>query len=144
MKWLKKRILPLFGSDQTVFLPVLARIELNDASLYEEVAMSQATSLIAHLFSYYKTIDPKDFLVHYCDHFITQKQQKLLQWKKFYCTACHTGDGKPMELNGQLEWNKHVKTRKHQSQLKKRRKFETGLSDKEYYSLINASKVKLT
>ena len=39
MKWLKKRILPIFGRNEPL---ALRQIELNDASKYEEVAKTSA------------------------------------------------------------------------------------------------------
>ena len=47
-----------------------------------------------------------------------------------------------MELNGQHEWEKHILTRKHKSQVSKRRKKQTGLTDIDYYKVKNSVKTK--
>ena len=69
----------------------------------------------------------QDFdLITYCDHFLVVKAQKFAQWRKFICEMCNG-----LELNGQLEWDKHLQTRKHRN--KKRSIAKGALNNKEYY-----------
>lgn len=41
-----------------------------------------------------------------------QKQESLDEWKKYYCEACK------IELNGLYNWNCHVESKRHKSQVK--------------------------
>jgi len=68
------------------------------------------------------------FLESYCSHYLKTKAEKLNNWKKIYCESCK------IEINGQLEWEKHRKTRKHKALESRRKKQESGLEDKKYYS----------
>lgn len=68
-------------------------------------------------------------MVSYCEHFLVQKAQRFNDWQKFKCEAC--GD---MELNGKLEWDKHLQTRKHRNRIRTLKKQENnGGSDRQFY-----------
>jgi hypothetical protein len=136
LKWLTKRILPVFGSAQTNFPKLLMRIELNDASLYEQVALVKAEAFISVMLAFFKGLHDTDyFLQNFCSHHSELKRNKLLGWKKTTCEFCSDGS-KSLELNGEHEWLKHIKTRKHKSMVAKHKKQATGLSDREYYQAI--------
>ena len=63
------------------------------------------------------------------------KADKFLQWKKFTCEVCSD-----LELNGQHEWQRHLKSKKHGLAERRERKRKSGMTDREYYAQMNAKK----
>ena len=56
----------------------MLKIELNDASQYEQVAYSKACEFVAGLLSYYGTItDIDSFLKGFCSHYGAVKMDKM-------------------------------------------------------------------
>ena len=94
--------------------------------------MSQGLQFVAEMLHYYQT-SPEFHLETYAAHFIDVKATKFHSWKKFTCELCGS-----MELNGQLEWDKHVQTRKHRNRRRQAAKGQVS-SDKEFYAAKNAA-----
>ena len=51
--------------------------------------------------------DPVTFKNQYCAEMNHQKRDKLIEWKKHWCECCQR------ELNGTMQWEEHIKTKKH-------------------------------
>lgn len=65
-----------------------------------------------------------------------ERQDKREQWIQKNCDSCE------QVINGELEWAKHVETKKHNHNQKQKLKAASGLSDKEYYQALNKPKMQ--
>ncbi|KAG1140025.1 hypothetical protein G6F37_000901 [Rhizopus arrhizus] len=45
-------------------------------------------------------------------------QSRVLNWKKYVCDVCKTDKGEPLQLNGDMEWQQHKKSRYHRKYVK--------------------------
>ncbi len=87
---------------------------LIDPKLYEQVALEKALEFYGKLKDFYKSqsqAEMIDFLGSYCNSFMEKRSMKKNEWRKFECEACK------QELNGQKQWDEHVKTRKHKNRI---------------------------
>ena len=110
---------------------------LNDATKYEEIALTEALQFTEQMFKFYSGNLPADFKQVYCQHFSDIKNRKFTNWKKYICTHCDN-----LELNGQLAWDDHIKTRKHEVNVRNAKKRKTGMSDREFYMEKNKLKAQ--
>ena len=135
MKWLRKRILPIFKAEREDKQNLMHQIVLNDPREYEAVAVGQGTAFVKQMIQYYAKTDAFS-LETYAEHFLEFKANRFASWKKFTCELCGN-----MELNGQLELDKHLKTRKHRNNKCKASKAAgTGGNDKEFYAQKNSKR----
>ena len=97
------------------------------------------------MLSYYDSFDSQSsvsedenslFLASYCSHFLESKALRFSNWQKFTCTVCNN-----LELNGQLEWDEHKKTRKHKKRQRSiAKQTAAGGNSRQYYTSLNAQK----
>ena len=73
---------------------LMHKITLNDAKLYEEVALKQGAEFVEIMMKHYSDLEAQgsgqvdDFLGSYCSHAAKSKQEKVRGWKKYACEAC--------------------------------------------------------
>ena len=92
------------------------------------------------MFAFYDAADRGDVeegqevfsLVNYAAHFLEVKAKKFAAWRKFTCEICNS-----LELNGEIEWEKHLKTRKHKNKRRNDAKKQANTSNREYYENLN-------
>ena len=133
MKWLSKRIVPIFKPDLDGKLNLLHQIILNDPSQYEEIALSQGQNFVTEMLNFYQS-NPQFDLETYAEHFLEVKAQKFASWKKYNCDICS------IEVNGQLQWEEHLKTRKHRNKKRNVAKQKAGGDPRQYYYQNNEGK----
>lgn len=76
-------------------------------------------------------------LATYADHILEIKANRFAEWKKYTCDLCSG-----MEINGQIEWDKHLQTRKHKNKKRNIAKNIENKSNKEFYADKNNAKNK--
>ena len=92
----------------------MLKIELDDPHQYEEKALSMALAFFKDRSAYFEGISNlSEFLATYCLGQSASKAAKIQQWAKVKCEACQ------QELNGEKQWQEHVKTRKHKNKVQK-------------------------
>ena len=70
---------------------------LNDASMYEEIALAEALQFTERMFKFYNQELPADFKSTYCEHYLRIKGEKFAAQKKYICVECNN-----LELLSQL------------------------------------------
>ena len=98
----------------------MLNLKLEDHNSYEDL-VTRALTHIRHGLSFYQTLEEKTKFLQVA---LLDKKQ---DWLQKSCDLCS------QVLNGDLEWEKHRKTKKHMHNAKMKHKKESGLSDREYY-----------
>ena len=61
---------------------LLHQIVLNDATKYEEIALTEALQFAEKMIKFYNQNLPSEFKSTYCEHYIKIKSKKFTDWKK--------------------------------------------------------------
>ena len=88
MKWLQKRIVPIFKPEIEGKPDLMHQIVLNDPSQYEEIALAQGVQFVTSMFDLYEREREEFSLENYAAHFLEVKAKKFAQWRKYTCEIC--------------------------------------------------------
>ena len=143
VKWLEKRIRPIFGRkmsgiDDQAYPDLLRQITLNDASRYEEIALTEALAFVQATSNFYQEMDLSVLRETYCSNYLKEKSRKFSNHEKFICVECNY-----MELIGEKQYLEHLKTKKHQGNVVRAKKKQNNISDQEFYREKNLRKKEL-
>ena len=76
IKWLRKRIFPIFQPDLAEKTNLLYQIVLNDPAEYETIALNQGVQFVTQMIKYYNQSSSFD-LERYADHFVEIKAARF-------------------------------------------------------------------
>lgn len=122
IQWIRNKMLPTVlnskGDDVLVYV-----LDANDIENWNKNVKDEAIK-IAEAFQKDLPLPPPESLSETAKTMLTlsdsvqDTQSRVLNWKKYECDVCKTDKGEPLQLNGDIEWQQHKKSRFHRKYVK--------------------------
>ncbi|ODQ82606.1 hypothetical protein BABINDRAFT_30899 [Babjeviella inositovora NRRL Y-12698] len=136
VKWIRKKLVPEMGKEKLHNYERGGRVYLLDASDLDKWSKNVSKRGVEITDQFLKKEPTLSYAPAGFENMLEVTTEEFTQdkWKHFVCEVCTSGDGKPLVLVGEGQYDIHMKSRKHSSrisQIKRKKELEEFLAKRQ-------------